>query len=180
MVQPFYQHESTQSLRNNEIVLNRSDWHQQHQRQGGLFSTDKVILDAKYDKVMAKKCVKQQQHMTLEQHEQFKKVLSKHKIVFNGKLGLYHHGKFHLNWNPGAKPKHQCLYPVLCQREKIFLIELQHLIKKDVLQKCGVTNLASSTFIVPKKNNRVRWVLDFHELNIVLEQKEYPIPKIQA
>ena len=43
----------------------------------------------------------------------------------------------------------------------------------------GLLEWAFSTFIIPKKDGRVRWVTDFRELNKLLVRKSYPIPKIQ-
>ena len=39
--------------------------------------------------------------------------------------------------------------------------------------------MGAPTFIVPKKNNTVRFISDFRELNKWIKRKPYPIPKIQ-
>ena len=57
---------------------------------------------------------KSTEHITAEEHVKFKNVLSKYKEVFDCKIGLYPHEKFHLTYEKfhltlklGAKPVHQ-------------------------------------------------------------------------
>jgi hypothetical protein len=46
------------------------------------------------------------------------------------------------------------------------------------LISCSKVHRAVNTFIIPKKNNTVRFISDFRRLNELLKRKHYPIPKI--
>jgi hypothetical protein len=46
------------------------------------------------------------------------------------------------------------------------------------LKRCSDSEWAAPTFIIPKKNGTVRFILDFRRLNEELKRKPYPIPKI--
>jgi hypothetical protein len=48
-----------------------------------------------------------------------------------------------------------------------------------VLSRTGPAKYLSPTFIVPKKDGRVRWVSDFRKLNTMITRKVYHLPLIQ-
>ena len=55
--------------------------------------------------------------------------------------------------------------------------EVNRLIKIGVLKKINNSQWAAPTFIIPKKNNTVRFISDFRELNKRIKRKPFPIPK---
>ena len=125
-------------------------------------------------------CAEAKTHLSAEERQAFKEVLDKYTDVFDGKLGFYPHEKVNIRLEPGAKPVHKRPYPVPYKREELFKRELKHLIREGVLPECGATDWALPTFIVPKKDDRVRWVSDLRALNELIERPQYPLPRIHG
>ncbi len=65
-----------------------------------------TILDAKYEQVQIDDVVSQLEHLNDQQEADIKQVLSEFTKLFDGTLGVYPHRKFHIDLEPGAKPKH--------------------------------------------------------------------------
>ncbi len=98
--------------------------------------------------------------------------------MFNGTLGVYSHKKVHIDIDPNAKPVHSRPYPVPQINLKTFKKELNHLVKIGVLAAQHEREWASPSFIIPKKDGRVRWISNLHQLNKVIRRKQYPLPII--
>ena len=137
------------------------------------------ILDAKYDETSIEEVVRQQTHLNEGQRRRLQETLDKYTTIFDGKLGHYTRSKVHLELEETAKPFHTRPYPVAKVHEAAFKKELDHLVSIGVLRPCTMTQWASPTFIVPKKDGRVRWVSDFRQLNKCLKRRIYPLPLIQ-
>ena len=137
------------------------------------------IWDAKYDQINMDEVVEQLNHLSTEQKADLKQVLLEHTKLFDGSLGIYPHKKVHIELEPNAQPKHARAYPIPTVRLETFKKELMLLVEIGVLSSQGVSEWASPTFIIPKKDNRVRWVSDLQELNKVVKRKKYPLPIIQ-
>ncbi len=61
---------------------------------------------------------------------------------------------------------------------KTFKKELDHLVKIGVLAAQQESEWALPSFIIPKKDNRVRWISNLLQLNKLISCKQYPLPII--
>ena len=139
---------------------------------------DMFILDAKYVATTPTEVAQQQNHLSTEDKIKLANALANTEQIFDGKLGHFRETQIHLDILPNATPFHSRPYSVPQTLEPAFKKELQHLIDIGVLEPVGRTEWASPTFIIPKKDGRVRWVSDLRELNKALIRKVYPLPLI--
>ena len=137
-----------------------------------------LILDAKYQAVDTDKIARQQTQLTPRKRDDLANLLRKFPRLFDGKLRRYTKKKVHLELIPGARPVHRRPYPVPYNNRQAFKTELDHLENLKVLEKTGASEWAAPTFIIPKKDGRVRWISDFRELNKCIKRKVYPLPRI--
>ncbi len=93
--------------------------------------------------------------------------------MFNGTLGVYPHKKMHFDIEPNAKPVHSRPYPVPQIHMKTFKKELDHLVKIGVLAAQQESEWALPSFIIPKKDGRVRWISNLRQLNKVIRCKQF-------
>ena len=136
------------------------------------------ILDAKYEWTDVNDVVKGLTHLTQAQQNDLLKVLEKHTSMFDGSLGVYPHKKFHIDIKTDAKPVYARPYLVPCIHLSMFKKKLDHLVKLGVLIPQNESEWALPTFIIPKKDGRVRWISDLRQLNKVIKRKQYPLPII--
>ncbi|KAG7341237.1 reverse transcriptase RNA-dependent DNA polymerase [Nitzschia inconspicua] len=117
----------------------------------------KEILSSKYDQVDTTEAAQQQTHLPQRQRNELTDVLKHFTMLFSGKLGCYLHYIVHLELDDNAKPFRCREYPVPYAHRKVFKEELERLVDIGVLSRAAASKYLSPTFIVPKKDGRVRW-----------------------
>ena len=139
----------------------------------------KTIKSSLYENYNTDEVAQQQVHLTPQQRDELAKVLAKFPKLFSGKLGCYPHKKVHLELKSDAVPFRCRPYPVPKHHQRVFKEELDRLVKIGVLSRTGPSEWLTPSFIIPKKDGRVRWISDFRGLNKFIKRKVYNLPKIQ-
>ena len=137
------------------------------------------ILAADYRPADIEAVVNDCTHLDKSQREKLYDVLKDFVDVFDGKLRHYPDEEIHLDVDPNAQPHRSRAYPIPRSQLKRFKQELDRLVQIGVLSPQGRSSWISGSFIIPKKDNTVRWISDFRALNKALKRKVYPIPRIQ-
>ena len=142
-------------------------------------TTTTKILHAKYNRRSPEEVIKYCSHLKNDETIKLLKILQKFSHLFSGKLGSYVHKKFSINLKDPHTPPVFCNpYPVPIVHQQVFKKELQNLIDEKVLQHIPRSEWAFLTFLIPKKDGRVRWISDFCRLNKLLKRDRYFLPNI--
>ncbi|MGH7974471.1 MAG: reverse transcriptase domain-containing protein [bacterium] len=137
------------------------------------------LLDAKYEAANIDNVVKEQgSHLTTERREQLRQLLKDFEHLFDGTLGDWKTEPVAIELKAGVTPFKRKPYQVAKINESAFKHELDRLCKIKVLKRCGPSAWASPSTVIPKKDNRVRFISDFRGLNARIKRKSYPLPKI--
>ena len=143
----------------------------------GLGYKSTQIMEAKYKAIDTDELAQAQKQLTPTQRTELAHLFRKFPQLFDGELCTYPR-QYHLHLQDGTKPVHSRPYGVPFTQRDAFKRELDHLVKIGVLERSGASQWASGTFIIPKKDGRVRWVSDFRALNKCIKRKTYPLPHI--
>ena len=147
-----------------------------HAEQDGYKS--KYIKPSQYDSVDVSDIARSCTHLSLNQQNDLEQLLQKFPSLFDGNLKVYPDELISLRVNPDIKPHQSRPYPVPKIHESVFKAELDRLVRIGVLSPCGRSEWIAGSFVIPKKDGRVRWISDFRALNKALKREVYHIPKI--
>ena len=136
------------------------------------------ILDAQYEAADLRQVSLKATHLNTQQRESLYQLLIKYKDIFDGSLGEWRTEPVDFELKEGAEPHSQRHYPIPHVHKETFKKELKRLIKLGVLERVQESEWGSPTFIIPKKNNTVRFTSDFRRLNTKIKRKPYPLPRI--
>jgi hypothetical protein len=121
--------------------------------------------------------VMQQAHFTSSQRNDLHDIFDRHAPLFRGKVGTYPHKKFRIILKPDALPYYQqCPFPVVIQHGKLLKDELEG---EGIIARCYESVWCMPSFILPKKDNKIRLIEDLRKLNTGLLCQQYVLPRIQ-
>ena len=137
------------------------------------------ILDAKYEPADLYKVARETKHLDDKEKALLQTLLEKYKELFDGTVGTWKGAPYKINLKEGVTPYHAKPFPVPKAHEMTLKMEIDRLCKLGILKKVNRSEWAAPSFIIPKKDNTVRFINDFRELNKRIKRIPYPIPKIQ-
>ncbi len=108
------------------------------------------------------------------------KLLQEFEELFDGTLGDWDCNPVSLQLTKGAQPYHGRPFPIPKKHVETLKKEIQRLCDLGVLKWQADSEWALPTFIIPKKDNTIRFVSDFREINKWIVRKPFPIPKIST
>ena len=137
------------------------------------------IMDNDYHKASLRETVESHAHLEPQEQQELLELLEKYEHLFDGTLGQWNHPDYHLELKPDVKPYHAKAFPVPRVHIETLKKEVQRLCDVGVLKRVNRSEWAAPTFIIPKKDGKVRFVSDFRELNKRIKRMPYPVPNIQ-
>ena len=105
--------------------------------------------------------------------------MTKFEDLFDGSLGQWTGEPYHIELRKDAKPYHGRPYSVPKAFKRTLKLELERLVKIGVLKRVNRSEWAFHSFIIPKKDQTVRFINDLRELNKRIRRVPFPLPKIQ-
>ena len=138
------------------------------------------ILDAKYKKADLDDVTSTIENLnTRLEQKQLNRLLTDYESLFDGTLGRWTDDPYKIQLKDNVEPYHAKPFPVPHAYEATLKTEIERLVKIGVLKKVNRSEWAAPSFIIPKKDQTVRFINDFRELNKRIKRMPYPMPKIQ-
>jgi hypothetical protein len=140
------------------------------------------ILDAKYEKANLRAITEEEclNYLSATKRNKLLKLQQEFEELFDGTLGDWDCNLVSLQLKVGAQPYHGRPFPIPKKHADTLKKEIQRLCNLGVLKWQADSKWASLTFIIPKKDNTVRDVSNFRELNKWVVRNPFPIPKIST
>jgi hypothetical protein len=139
------------------------------------------ILDAKYQKADLQSIVRDNcNHLNADQQKKLLQLLQKYELLFDGTLGDWKTKPVSFQLKEGVSPYHGQTISVPKIHKDTIMKEVERLCKLGSLERQPVSEWASPSFIIPKKDKTVHFLSDFWEVNKSLVRTPFPIPKIST
>ena len=136
------------------------------------------ILDAEYKKSDLNDAIPS--HLDVSQSSTLYSLLIKYEAIFEGKLGTMPGPPYNIPIRQDAKPFASKPFSIPHVHVETVKTEIKRLMDIAVITPDVDSPWAAPCFIIPKKDETVRFLTDFRRLNTQLERRPYPIPKIST
>jgi hypothetical protein len=123
-------------------------------------------------------CQRQMQHLSANQQKKLLQLFTKYELLFDGTLGDWKTKPVLFQLKEGVSPYHGQAFSVPKVHKETIIKEVERLCKLGILERQPASEWALPSFIIPKKDQTVRFLSDFWEVNKRLVRKPFPIPKI--
>ncbi len=125
------------------------------------------ILDAKYENPNLRAIIKEDclKHRCAMEKDKLLKLLEEFEELFDGTLGDWDCNPVSLQLKEKAQPYHDRPFPILKKHVETLKKEIQRLCDLGILEWQADSKWALPTFIIPKKDNTIRVVSNFREIN---------------
>jgi hypothetical protein len=138
------------------------------------------ILDAKYEKPNLDEIVTNQFHLSKNQKKLLRTLLTKHEGCFLGTKGKWKGKPIEVELKPDAVPFAGKPYKIPQAYMEVTKKEVERLCELGILSKLeGGSEWAAPSFVIPKKDNTVRFLTDFRKLNAQLKRAPFSLPHIR-
>jgi hypothetical protein len=115
------------------------------------------ILDAKYKKTDLQSIVRDNcKHLIANQKKKLLQLLTKYELLFDGTLGDWETKPVSFQLKEGVSPYRGQTFPVPKVQKETIIKEVERLCQLGVLERQPASELASPSFIIPKKGKTVR------------------------
>ena len=115
------------------------------------------ILDAKYEKADLEKIVSNCPHLSHPQREQLLNLLKTYESMFDGTLGVWQGDPYNIHLKDQVVPYHGKAFKVPKYYENQVKMEVKRLEQIGVLKKVNHSQWAAPCFIIPKKDQTIRF-----------------------
>mmetsp|Transcript_119887 Transcript_119887/g.346392 ORF Transcript_119887/g.346392 Transcript_119887/m.346392 type:complete len:738 (-) Transcript_119887:6878-9091(-) len=150
--------------------------------EGHLFeeSYAAAMLDSKYEKQDLEQVCRELKHLSLSQQQQLLSVLQRHSTLLEGRLGTWKDVLVDVDLLPNVQPYHCKNYiPIPHIYLETLKKEIERLIAIGVLERAdGPSDWCAPGFVIPKKDNRPRLIIDLRQANKAIKRTPWPMPYI--
>jgi len=111
-------------------------------------------------------------------HKQIKEMLRKHATMWEGTLGFIRATEHAIVTLPGATPTRTQPYRTGAFKRQIIDDQVNKMLKLNVVRPSH-SAWARPVVIVPKKNGKARFFVDYRRLNNITNKDAYPLPRME-